>query len=281
MKRIVALFMTACIAFSMLAGCSDPIPPAEKVGLNGAFLISHLEGMKVGYMEGFSDPDVIKEGSRGAKLKKYTSLEKLAQDVKDGKLYAAVLPQVYADDVLSENRDLAQMLQKLEEGAYSFTNCYKGPEEDYDILMQADATLSLIKGNGDYQVLLDRYIYGNPDDVEEIELNSATTGRTLTVGIYPNFKPFAYKSKSGNLVGFAVEFANAVAKTWDSNIEFFVYDDADELYQDSKDDKVMIAIGPFTKTDDVPEDFYYSKPYIDMSQVVILRDDNVGKIPQN
>lgn len=281
MKRIFALLVTVCIAFSMLAGCSDPIPPAEKAGLNGAFLISHLEGMKVGYMKDLSDPDLIREESRGAKLKKYTSLEKLVEDVKDGKLYAAVLPQIYATNILSENRDLAQMLQKLEEGAYSFTNRYTGPEEDYDILMQADATLSLIKGNGEYDVLLDRYIYGDPDDVEEIELNSATSGRTLTVGVYPNFKPFAYTSKSGNLVGLAVEFANAVAKTWDSNIEFFVYDDAEKLYEDSKNDKVMIAIGPFTKTEDVPEDFYFSKPYIDMSQVVIMRDDNVGKIPQN
>ncbi len=281
MKRILALALTACISFTMLAGCSDPIPPAEKAGLPGAFLISHLEGMKVGYMDGLSDADLIREESRGAKLKKYTSLEKMVSDIKDGKLYAAVLPQVYADDVLSENLDLAQMLQKLNEGAYSFTNCYKGPEDDYDILMQADATLSLLKGTGEYDTLLDRYIYGNPDDVEEVELTDPNSDHTLTVGVYPDFKPFAYTSKSGNLVGFAVEFANEVAKTWNSNIEFMVYDDAEKLYQDSKDDKVMIAIGPFTKTEDVPEDFYFSKPYIDVSQVVIMRDDNVGKIPQN
>ena len=119
------------------------------------------------------------------------------------------------------------------------------------------------------------------DDVEEIELYTTTTDRTLTVGVYPDFKPYAYTSKSGNLVGFAIEFANAVAKSLDANIEFMVYDDTETLSQDSQDDKIMLAIGPFTKSEEVPEDFYFSKAYLDMSQVVIMRDDNVGKIPEN
>ena len=57
--------------------------------------------------------------------------------------------------------------------------------------------------------------------------------------------------------------------------------DAEKLYQDSKDDKVMLAIGPFTEETDVPENFYFSKPYFDASQVIIMRDADVGKIENN
>lgn len=278
MKRFFSLLLATVLSLGLLAGCAEQVPPAEKAGLPGAYLVKHLQGMKVGYLENLSDPELIKEKSNGAKLKKYTDQEDLVKDLKTGKLYAAVLPQTQAKSILKTNHDLSQMIELVEGGKYCLTNNYTGPKNDYDIIMQADATLSLLKGTGVYQQLLDRYIYGNPDDVDSIDLVENNADHTLYVGVYSDFKPFAYKSKSGNLVGFAVEFVNEIARNWESNIEFLAYDDPEQLYQDSKDDKIMLAIGPFVQEAEVPETFFFSEPYFDASQVVIMRDDNVGKL---
>lgn len=281
MKRLLSLLFAASLTFGLLAGCAEQIPPAEKMGFPGAYLVKHLEGMKVGYVENLSDPELIKEASNGAKLKKYSSQEDMAKDLNDEKIYAAVLPQMQADAVLKENRNLSQLFESITDGKYCLTNNYTGPETDYDIILQADATLSLLKGNGVYQQLLDRYIYGNPDEVDSVALVENNSDHTLTVGVYSDFKPFAYESSSGNLVGLAVELVNEIARNWEANLEFFVYDDPDQLYQDSKDDKIMLAIGPFVPKTDVPETFFFSKPYFDASQVVIMNDNDVGKIPSN
>ncbi|MBQ3054658.1 MAG: transporter substrate-binding domain-containing protein [Oscillospiraceae bacterium] len=276
MKRILALMLTLCVLCSLLAGCTRPTPPAEQLGLPGAFVATHLKGMDVGYVEGLTDPEIITEKTRGAKLKKYDSVEDLVSALKKKKLYAIVLPQVQASTVLAENTEFAQLLENLTNAAYCIPNYYEGTDSDEDILMQVDATLSLLKGTDAYQILLDRYIFGNPDDVTAIELNEGDTGRTLTVGVYTDFKPFAYKSKTGNLVGFAVEFVNAVAANRRSDIEFFAYDDADALYADSKAGKVDLAIGPFVKDPEAPDEFAFSAPYFDASQVALLLVEDTG-----
>lgn len=276
MNRILALMLTLCIFCGLLAGCSDPIPPAEQLGLPGAYVTAHLKGMKVGYIDGMTDPEMLTEKTRGANLKKYDSLEDLANALKKGKVYAIVLPQVHATKLLQENSDFAQLLENFTNEAYCIPNYYAGTDADEDILMHVDATLSLLKGTDGYQILLDRYIFGNPDDVTAIELNEGDTDRTLTVGIYTDFKPFAYTSKTGNLVGFAVEFANAVAEKRRSDIEFFAYDDADALYADSKAGKFDLAIGPFVADPEAPDEFSFSAPYFDASQVALLKVEDTG-----
>jgi len=276
MKRILAFLLTLCILATLLVGCTDPIPPAEQLGLPGAYVTAHLKGMNVGYIDGMTDTEMLTEKTRGAKLKKYDSLEDLANALKKGKVYAIVLPQEYANKLLQENSDFAQLLENFTNEAYCMPNYYAGTDADEDILMHVDATLSLLKGTDGYQILMDRYIFGNPDDVTAIELNKGDTDRTLTVGVYTDFKPFAYKSKTGNLVGFAVEFANAVATKRRSDIEFFAYDDPDALYADSKAGKFDLAIGPFTEDPEAPDEFSFSAPYFDASQVALLKVEDTG-----
>lgn len=280
MKRILTLLLALCLSFGLLSGCSDPVPPAIQAGLPGAYVAGHLSGMKVGYVGGLSDPELIKTESRGAKLKKFSSVEKAVAALKEGKLYAVVLPQMQADAVLSENADLAQLLGKIADLAYRIPNYYEGDNADHDILMQVDATLSQLKGTGGYQTLLDRYINGDPDAVDAIELNVGDTDRVLTVGVYTDFKPFAYKSKSGNIVGFAVEFANEVAKKWHSDIELIEYTDSDALYADSKEGKVMLALGPYVEDPEVPDAFAFSSPYFDASQVILMKAADVGSFSE-
>jgi len=276
MKRMLAFLLALCIFCSLLVSCSPSTPPAEQLGLPGAYVATHLKGMKVGYVEGLSDPDAITEKTRGAKMKKYDSIEDLVSALKKKKVYAIVLPQVQANTVLEENSEFAQLLETLSDAAYCIPNYYSGTDADEDILMQVDATLSLLKGTDGYQILMDRYINGNPDDVTAVEFNKGDTGRTLTVGVYTDFKPFAYKSKTGNLVGFAVEFLNAVAETRRSDINFIEYTDSDALYTDSKNGKVDLAIGPFVKDPEAPDEFAFSAPYFDASQVALLLIEDTG-----
>lgn len=279
MKRILTLLLALCLSFGLLSGCSDPTPPAIELGLPGAYVAGHLKGMSVGYVDTLSDAELIKEETRGAKLKKYSAVEDAVTALKDGKLYAVVLPQMQADAVLEANTDLGQVIGKVADLAYCIPNYYAGEDADEDILMQVDATLSQLKGTDAYQILIDRYITGDPDAVEAIEFNKGDKDRVLTVGVYTDFKPFAYKSTSGHVVGFAVEFVNAVAKKWHADLEVIEYTDSDALYTDAQEGKVMLAVGPYVEDPSAPDAFAFSNTYFDASQVIVMRKADIGPMP--
>mgnify|MGYP001353871771 CR=1 FL=1 len=287
MKRITALLLTFCLMACLFSACNNQTPTDQQEpsgdgsgsALSGAYLLSDLKNAPIGVVKGITDPTLVKEKLATEIVISFDSVDEAVKALKEKKVFAIALVKDKANTVLENNPDLSPLLQNLKDAAYVIPNAYSGEyTPDKDVLLRVDSTLSELRGNGGYDALVARYFTGDPDAVGKVIFNTADTGRVLTVGVSPDWKPFSYKNSAGDLVGFGVEIANAVAKKWKATIKFVEYP-RDQLLKAASDEKVMLAIGPITETKDVPDTVAFSKPYYDETQMLILNDADAGKVP--
>lgn len=92
------------------------------------------------------------------------------------------------------------------------------------------------------------------------------------VGLDASFPPYGYKDKKGNIVGFDIDLAKEVAKR--NNWEF----SAQPIDWDAKDTELnsgtITCIWNGFTINGREDDYSWSKPYVDNSQVVVVKKDS-------
>jgi len=95
----------------------------------------------------------------------------------------------------------------------------------------------------------------------------------LVMGTNAEFPPFEYRDESGDVVGFDVEIANAIAD--DLGVELIIEDmDFGAIISAVNSGKVDFGIAGMTVTEDRLENVDFSDAYFNASQVIIVKTDN-------
>lgn len=276
MKKVLPILcLLLCMSF-LLAGCQGNNKKNE------FFITEDLSGKKIGIIEGITSEDTVTSKISNAKIRKYDTVDEGIKALKDRKITALVLNAELADPIIKKDTSITSMIEKLSDRAYVAATLVPSDNVQDDFTMEINATTSKIRGDGSYEKLYNKYFGKNAGepDTSNIAYNKGKTKRILTVGFEENNKPFSYKDATGKLVGFDVEFANEVAKTWGATLVVKEYP-RDKLLAAAKKGEVKMALGRITAADNTDEKDYFftSAPYFDASQLIILNAADAGKNP--
>lgn len=101
----------------------------------------------------------------------------------------------------------------------------------------------------------------------------ATTKKdTLVVG-FTDYPPMGFKNDQGEIVGFDIDFANAVSEVMDVPFEF-QYINWDSKVLELNSNQIDFVWNGFTVTPEREKEVLFSMPYIENSIVIITRSDD-------
>ncbi|MDR3551962.1 MAG: ABC transporter substrate-binding protein [Clostridia bacterium] len=93
---------------------------------------------------------------------------------------------------------------------------------------------------------------------------------TLTIGVDASYPPMEFSDSKGDLVGFDVDFANAIAKQLGIPTKF-VKIDWDGIFQGLKTYKYDCIISSVSITPDRLKSYSFTKPYISNAQMIVVK----------
>lgn len=275
MKKISLVLVLGIVLTLLLCGCTDNTTPGQ-----GYILLSDLDGAKIGIVEGITEEALVEEGIPNAKLKSFATVEDGAEALRNKKIKALILDPQNAKKHLKGDSDFVVMLQKLVDKEYMAATFVQDYKDGDSFLLEIDATLSKLKYTGEYDVLFEKYFNAEAPETADFTYNEGkVVGRVLHVGVAEDNAPFSYKDKDGKYIGFDVEFANEVAKTWGAKLEIKAYP-KEKLLDATKSGEVKMVLGGLTVADDKEKNDWmlFSQSYYDASQLVILNAEDVGEV---
>ncbi len=240
-KRITALLLLLAL-FIPLAACQ----PAEREKRN-YYLTDDFEGQAVGILEDSGLRASVEDRIPGAKIKTYKSLDSAAKALKNHKVETLILDANHADALINKDDTFAKVLEVYQDNKSFVASLTIGNTSSGEFRAGIDATLSLLKGNGEYYNLIEKYFFNEAPSVSDagITLNQTTINREVIIGISEN-APFAYKNDSGEWAGFDIEIANAIAKHYGATPIFKEYK-KEELISAMEAGEIRMAMGQFTE----------------------------------
>ena len=103
--------------------------------------------------------------------------------------------------------------------------------------------------------------------------NDDTATRTFTVGFDAEFPPYGYIDDNGDYDGFDLALAAEVCERlgWELKLQAIVWDSKDAELKAGNIDCIWNG---FTKSPDRVDDYTWSVPYVDNSQVIVVKNDS-------
>ncbi len=100
---------------------------------------------------------------------------------------------------------------------------------------------------------------------------------TLRVGYAPHVIPFSYFNAKGDLVGYDISFAYALARDLNVDLEFVPFSDWSRLDDDLVAGRYDLALGGIFVTAERLRQTTVSKPYLQSRPALIVREDQVSR----
>ena len=103
--------------------------------------------------------------------------------------------------------------------------------------------------------------------------NEGGATRTFTVGFDAEFPPYGYIDDNGDYDGFDLALAAEVCERlgWELQLQPIVWESKDAELESGNIDCIWNG---FTKSPDREDDYTWSVPYVDNSQVIVVKDDS-------
>ncbi|MCR4953211.1 MAG: transporter substrate-binding domain-containing protein [Treponema sp.] len=253
------LILVAVLAV-LFAGCKK----TEAVVING---VSDLNGKKIGVQAGTTGEMWVEENVADVKLSSFKSGIDAALDLKNGAIDAVVIDELPAQEIVKRNPDL-----KIVRDTYFAEN-----KEEYaiavkkgsvDLLMKINTAIELMKGNGEYEALVNAFMPS--DGVIKIPESLKLEGdKTLKLGTNAAFAPFEYISGK-DIVGFDITMGQKIAAVANTKLE--VVDMAfDSLIPALQSGTIDFIAAGMSVTEERKKNVDFSEPYFASEQVIIVR----------
>lgn len=149
-----------------------------------------------------------------AKFKYFNSVLDACLAVKGGKADAAAYDEPILKNIAAKNPGLIVLPNMITTDNYGFAVRL----EDVNLKNVIDSVISGLKSNGDYDVMLKRWLpdEGTPAPMPEIETG---TDGVLKFGTSAITEPFSFVDGSQKIVGLDIEIASLVAKKLNKKLE--------------------------------------------------------------
>ncbi len=118
------------------------------------------------------------------------------------------------------------------------------------------------------------------DVAEMTALAKIKKAGTITIGTSPDYPPFESIDDKGNIVGFDVDIAKAVAEELGVEAKF-VNMGFDTIITAVKNGQVDLGVSSFSVSEERKMSIDFSKPYITSSQVILVKKDSTVKTKED
>jgi len=111
------------------------------------------------------------------------------------------------------------------------------------------------------------------DTTTDTTTDAAQDEKVLVIAVDDSYPPMEYRDESNNLVGFDIDFAEALSEETGYKIEF-VSTAWDGIFQGLSSDRYDAIISSVSMTGERLENYEFSKPYLANGQVIVVSPDN-------
>lgn len=258
MASVLALICLVTLLFS-LAGCSRPeVKIAAKADLDGKI---------IGVQEGTIGDDIATKEISAKSVERFTQYVDAITSLQQKKIDAIVMDMDTAAINVSKSKDLVVLDVGFEPEQYAIA-VNKGQAE---LLAAIDRVIDEMKTDGSLQASMDSH-------AEEAgaapDYNTGAAGGQLVMGTEAGFAPYEYMDGQ-NVIGVDVDIMARVAKSLDMElvVENMPFNSLISALNGGKID--VIAAG-MTINEERKVNVDFSSPYVDATQVVVIRKASQG-----
>ncbi|HAL73688.1 MAG TPA: amino acid ABC transporter substrate-binding protein [Clostridiales bacterium] len=262
MKKISKVII-ALVLFAMLfsiTGCTS----AETVKIGG---MADLEGKNIGVQTGTTGDTLASDAALKAKnVERYPQYVDVISAVKQKKVDCAVMDVDTATVYLKANSDLTMLDVGFEPEQYAVA-VQKG---NSDLLTAINAVIAEMKADGSLAASLEAHA-DQAGSAPDYNVNGKNGN--LVVGTEAGFPPYEYTS-GDNIIGTDIDIMARVAKKLDMKlvVENMAFDG---LITAVSTGKVDAAAAGMTINDERKVNVDFSEPYVDATNIVVIRKTSV------
>lgn len=261
MKKLTAIIAMIClIALTIsLAACSSPeVKIATK---------ADLDGKVIGVQEGTIGDDIATKDISAKSVERFTQYVDAITSLQQKKIAAIVMDMDTAAINVKKSSDLVILDVGFEPEQYAIA-VNKGEAE---LLAAIDKVIAEMKADGSLQKSMDSHA---EEAGEAPDYNTGAAGGKLVMGTEAGFAPYEYMDGQ-NVIGVDVDIMARVAKSLDMElvVENMPFNSLISALNGGKID--VIAAG-MTINDERKVNVDFSTPYVDATQVVVIRKASQG-----
>lgn len=217
--------------------------------------LNQLAGKEFAVPTGTVADDLVRSKFPNAQFKYFNSVLDACMAVQGGKADAAAYDEPILKNIAAKNPGLKVLPEMITTDNYGFAFRL----EDIYIKNAVDSLVTELKSNGEYDVMLNRWLpkEGSPAPMPEIE--DGTEG-VLKFGTAAITEPFSFVDGSQEIVGLDIEIAKLVAKKLNKKLEILNMDFG-AMIPALVANKVDMIGACITITEERAEKVLFSEPY--------------------
>ena len=275
MKKFLAIFTVLFLLASCVSSFAYNSKPKPKLKTINNLKIRRLAAVS-GTTGQYAAEDLL-GNNKSFLLRTYKNYVDAVKALRDGKVRAVIMDEMFANRFLHEFKDLAIMDEALSEENYAI-GFNKGNTE---LLEAVNRVIAEIKADGTLDKIIKKYhstfLAGKAYSVkpEDIDFNKGAEGGTLVVGIFSGSAPHAVKAGSG-FIGIDIELSALIAKKLDKEL---VITDMDfyALPMAVTTNKVDMICSAMSITEERKKTMDFSDSYSGTRQIALVRADDYEK----
>lgn len=245
-KQNISKVLLLIAVLLMIIGCSE----REKITE-----LNQLAGKEFAVPTGTIADDLVRSKFPDANFKYFNSVLDACMAVQGGKADAAAYDEPILKNIAAKNPGLKVLPEMITTDNYGFAFRL----EDTYIKNAVDSLVAELKLNGNYEMMLNRWLpnEGSPAPMPEIE--EGTEG-VLKFGTAAITEPFSFVDGSQEIVGLDIEIAKLVAKKLNKKLEILNMDFG-AMIPALVANKVDMIGACITITEERAEKVLFSEPY--------------------
>lgn len=253
MKKILPAVLAAIIILA-LAACGTGIE-------NKVYEPSDLEGKNVGVLANTASAGYALRFRGIFNVKYYDSLDAMAADLKNGVIDCAIADEGRADDMCGA----ASGLRTLDE-PYVDTDYAVAVSVDNRLMLEnLDSAVEELRRGGELGRIVSGWNRGSYDGGYEIDESAPV----VTVGVQPDFYPYAFYNEEGELAGIDIDVATAICEYLGLRPEFAPVESGKLLYV-AESGKTSFTVGRITP-DPSNGALSFTTAYMHSRQLIVVR----------
>ncbi|NLG53438.1 MAG: transporter substrate-binding domain-containing protein [Clostridiales bacterium] len=267
MKRKATLLIAILLLAAFIPGCEQ-----KQREIKSYLVTDNFDNQSIGIIKNNTSPERIKDDIVNPKIKSYKDAKQGIDALRKGRIEGMILDAYEADYYDETEEDLTLLLEKFDEKQL-LAAIYNKPDMEQNYVLIFDAAVSRMKGDGTYNKLMTKYFKGTAEeDYTVVPEYKRVEGRELTIGIDITKTKYVTKNSDGTYSGFYIDLASEVARDHGAELVIKEYDDKSKMIDAVLNNEITIALSDFTEADQIPEGVYYSAPYFDASQYIVILD---------
>lgn len=261
MKRKAALVSVICmiaLLFSLTACTRAEVKITTK---------ADLDGKVIGVQEGTVGDDIATKEVKAKNVERYAQYVDAITSLRQKKIDAIIMDKDTATINVGKSTDMVILDVGFATEQYAVA-VNKG---DAELLTAVNAVVTEMKADGSLQASKDSHAN---EDGDAPDYNTGAAGGKLVMGTEAGFAPYEYMDGQ-NVIGVDVDIMAKVAKKLDKElvVENMPFNG---LISALNSGKIQAIAAGMTVTDERKVNVDFSEPYVDATQVVVIRKTSQG-----